>query len=175
MNRFEFKPLQEKDLELLYLWFQESTIKQSYTRGQSFTRDDIKNKYLPRITGQENVPSFIVYQNNHPIGFIQYYLISLNLPEGIQNYDNPLFNQYTPDELAGIDCFIASAQKRGKGVGRDIIHCFITQFLMDFKAIVVDPNKSNVSAIRCYEKAGFKTSNYSKDHHYLVMLKATRS
>jgi len=54
-----------------------------------------------------------------------------------------------------------------------MINGFITEFLMNFKAIIVDPNKSNVSAIRCYEKAGFKTSDFSEDHHYVLMLKLT--
>jgi aminoglycoside 6'-N-acetyltransferase len=171
MNRFEFKPLCEKDLELLHRWFQESTIKQSYARGRSFTLEDIKNKYLPRITGQENVPSFIVYHNNNPIGFIQYYFITENsLPEGIRSYDSPLFKQYTPNELVGIDCFIATAENRGKSIGLEMINTFIIKFLLNFKAIIVDPNKTNEPAIRCYEKAGFKATAYSEDNQYLIML-----
>lgn len=174
MNRFEFKPLREKDLELLHGWFQESTIKQSYASGQNFSLEDIKNKYLLRVTGQENVPSFIAYHDDNPIGFIQYYFVTENsLPEGVRNYDNPLFKQYTPNELAGIDCFIATAENRGKGFGLEMINNFITKFLLNFKAIIVDPNKTNKSAIRCYEKAGFKATTYSEDNHYLVMLKET--
>jgi aminoglycoside 6'-N-acetyltransferase len=174
MNGFEFKLLDEKDLALLHRWFQEPTIKQSYARGQRFTLEDIKNKYLPRIKEQENVRSFIAYRDNIAIGFIQYYQITeSSLPEGVKSYNSPLFKQYTPNELAGIDCFIASAENRGKGLGQDMINTFITEFLLNFKAIIVDPDKSNQSAIRCYEKAGFKTSNYSEDNHYLVMLKET--
>jgi aminoglycoside 6'-N-acetyltransferase len=174
MKSFEFKPLCENDLELLHHWFQEATIKQFYARGQSFTLEDIKNKYLPRIAGQEKVPSFIAYHDNNPIGFIQYYFITENsLPEGVRSYNNPLFKQYSPNELVGIDCFIATAENRGKGLGREIINNFITEFLLNFKTIIVDPNKNNESAIRCYEKAGFEASTYSEDSDYLVMLKTT--
>lgn len=174
MKPFEFKPLHENDLELIHHWFQEETIKESYARGRSFTLEDIKNKYLPRIAGQENVPSFIAYHNNNPIGFIQYYCITENsLPEGVRSYNNPLFKKYSPNELAGIDCFIATAENRGKGLGCEIINNLITEFLLNFKAIIVDPNKNNEAAIRCYEKAGFETSTYSEDSDYLVMLKTT--
>lgn len=174
MNQFEFKSLREDDLNLLHHWFQEDTIKQSYARGRSFTLEDIKNKYLPRIAGQENVSSFIVFHDNNPIGFIQYYFIAENsLPEGVRSYINPLFKQYSPNELAGIDCFIATAENRGTGLGCEIINNFITEFLLNFKAIIVDPNKNNEAAIRCYEKAGFAASTYSEDSNYLVMLKTT--
>ena len=173
VNQFEFKPLCEEDFDILYHWVQEPTIKQFYEKGQSFSQEDIKNYYLPRLMGEKNVPSFIVYQNGSPIGFIQYYFLTENLPEGVKNYNNPLFNQYEPYELAGIDCFIAAAENRGKGLGSEMINNFITKFLLNFKAIIVDPNKINEAAIGCYEKAGFKASTHSEDSDYLVMLKAT--
>ena len=61
-----FKPLQEDDLRVLYEWFQEPTINQLYARGQSWSLKDIENKYLSRLREQDNVPSFIVYQNIIP-------------------------------------------------------------------------------------------------------------
>jgi aminoglycoside 6'-N-acetyltransferase len=67
-----FKPLQKDDLQLIYQWFQEPTINQLYARGQTWSFKDIENKYLPRLTGYDNVPSFIIYSDNKPIGFIQY-------------------------------------------------------------------------------------------------------
>lgn len=137
INTFEFKPLHEADLKLMHQWFHEPIIKQSYARGQNFTYEDINNKYLPRIVGHENVPSFIVYQQSSPIGFIQYYFLTENLPEGVKNYTNPLFNQYKPDEIAGIDCFIAKNNDRGKGKGVQIINAFIAEFLKTFTLLLL--------------------------------------
>jgi aminoglycoside 6'-N-acetyltransferase len=171
MNQFEFKTLEEADLGLLYRWFQDPTIKQHYARGRAFTSKDIKNKYLPRILGEENIPSFIAYKNNNPIGFIQYYVLSEHLPEGILNYKNSLFSQYSPDEVVGIDCFIASGSNRGQGIGAQLINDFIAEFLMQFRSVIVDPAYDNTFAIRCYEKADFKKTAYSEDKNYLVMLK----
>ena len=81
----EFKPLHKDDLQLLYRWFQEPTINQYYARGQTWSLKDIGVKYLPRLAGHDNVPSFIIYSDNKPIGFIQYYCLSEHYPEGINN------------------------------------------------------------------------------------------
>ena len=93
-----FKPLHEDDLQLLYQWFQEPTINQLYARGQAWSFKDIENKYLPRLTGHDNVPSFIIYSDHKPIGFIQYYCLSEHYPEGIQQ-ESPLFKSYHPNQI----------------------------------------------------------------------------
>lgn len=165
-----FKPLQEVDLRVLYEWFQEPTINQLYARGQIWSLKDIKNKYLPRLTGQDNVPSFIIHLDNKAIGFIQYYCLSEHYPEGIQK-ESALFKNYNPEQIAGIDLFIVAHENRGQGLGVVVINQFINEFLTHFRLVVVDPNQDNIHAIRCYEKAGFEQSNYSDDLAYCVMLK----
>ena len=165
-----FKPLYEVDLKILCEWFQEPTINQLYARGQSWSLKDIENKYLPRLIGQDNVPSFIIHLDNKAIGFIQYYCLSEHYPEGIQK-ESALFKNYHPEQIAGIDLFIATHENRGKGLGVVVINQFINEFLTHFCLVVVDPNHDNIHAIRCYEKAGFEQSNYSDDLAYCVMLK----
>jgi aminoglycoside 6'-N-acetyltransferase len=172
MNSLQFRRLCKKDLELLYTWFNEPTINQMYARNQTWSLDDIQKKYLPRIVGEENVPSFIIFNNDNPIGFIQYYCVTEALPEGIGGHNNSLFKEYTPSDLAGIDLFIAQEMNRGKGLGANIMKNFISEHLTQFKAIVVDPNSNNIHAIRCYEKAGFVKSTFSQDPDYIVMIRA---
>lgn len=171
MNSLQFRRLGEKDLNLLYDWFTEPTINQMYARNQTWSLENIQKKYLPRILGQEDVPSFIIFKNNNPIGFIQYYCLTVSLPEGIEGYNNPLFKEYIPSQLAGIDLFIARANDRGKGLGGSIMNQFISEYLTQFRAILVDPNSNNNRAIRCYEKAGFVESTFSQDANYILMLK----
>ena len=166
----DFKLLCKKDLQLLYRWFQEPTINQLYARDQTWSFKDIENKYLPRLTGHDNVPSFIIHLDKKAIGFIQYYCLSEHYPEGIQK-ESLLFKNYFPNQIAGIDLFIATSDLRGQGLGVIIINQFINQFLAHFHLVVVDPNRNNIQAIRCYEKAGFEQSNYSEDPSYCVMLK----
>lgn len=158
-------------MELMHQWFQEPIINQLYARDKSWSLDAIKRKYLPRIMGKEHIPSFIISRNNHSIGFIQYYHLTEHLPEGIMDYTNPLFSDYNQNDLAGIDLFIASHQDRGKGLGASIINRFIADCMMKFKTILVDPDINNIHAIRCYEKAGFSKTGYSKNHQYLIMIK----
>jgi aminoglycoside 6'-N-acetyltransferase len=113
-----------------------------------------------------------VYQENKPIGFIQYYLLTDFLPEGVSNNDNPVFKQYYPSYLAGIDLFIAAERERDKGLGVALMHHFICQFLsQNFKAVMVDPHINNRNAIRCYEKADFVNTAFSENSHNLVMIK----
>lgn len=170
MNQFKFKPLSLEDLETLHQWFQEPTIQKYYERDKKWLLIEIEEKYKPRILGQQHVPSFIVYLDNSPFGFIQYYLPPEFLPEGIKGSESPLFQQYNVKDIVGIDLFIAEENGRGKGLGVDLIGQFISEFLTEFKAIIVDPDVSNQQAIRCYEKAGFKKTDLSQDPNHLIML-----
>ena len=165
-----FKPLHKDDLKLVYQWFQEPTINQLYARGQTLSFKDIENKYLPRLTGYDNVPSFIIYSDNKPIGFIQYYCLSEHHPEGIHE-KSPLFIGYLPDQIAGIDLYIAAQEDRGQGLVVVIINQFIDEFLRHFRLIVVDPSCDNIQAIACYKKAGFERSNHSADSTYCILIK----
>ncbi|STX29234.1 aminoglycoside 6'-N-acetyltransferase [Legionella beliardensis] len=172
MNHFTFKPLAVEDLNQLYQWFQEPAINYWYARDKHWTRSEIKEKYEPRILGKEHVPSFIAYIADSPFGFIQYYLLTESLPEGIDGYDNALFQQYEAHSLVGIDLFIAEEKGRSKGAGVELINQFINNFLTHFKAIIVDPDVNNQQAIRCYEKVGFKQTKFSGDPNHLIMIKS---
>jgi len=166
----EFQRLQKNDMQLLYQWFQEPLINKQYLSGQTWLLEDIENKYLMRCTDRNSVPSFIIYSNHKPIGFIQSYCLSEHYPEGIQEHSS-LFTQYQPYEIAGIDLFIATHENRGQGLGVMIINQFINEFLAHFCLIAVDPKHDNFQAIRCYEKAGFEQSAYSEDEVYCIMIK----
>lgn len=167
-----FKPLAIKYLEQLHHWFQEPVIKNLYAKNQTWSLDDIHHKYQPRITGEENIPSFIIEIDHRiTIGFIQYYSLQEYLPEGIERNNNPLFKSHHSSEIAGMDMFIAEHTNRGKGLGQQIIKQFIAEFLMNFKLIVVDPDQNNLPAIRCYEKADFQKTDYSRDMHHLLMVR----
>jgi Acetyltransferase (GNAT) domain len=81
-----------------------------------------------------------------------------------------LFDEATPEQLVGIDLFIAEPSCRGVGLGRQIIRRFIAKQLYRFKAVVVDPQIGNEQAIACYQKAGFVPTQYSEDANYLLMI-----
>lgn len=99
---FKFKTLNQDDLTLIYQWFQEPSINQWYARGKPWSLEAIREKYEPKILGQENVPSFIIYKDETPIGFIQYYQLEHGFPEGIHEQHNLLFKQYKQNMLIAV-------------------------------------------------------------------------
>jgi len=171
MWQITFNPLTMSDLTLLHQWLQEPSVKHWYEKDKDWSLDDIKDYYQPRIAGTEHVPSFIAYLDDKPFGFIQYYVLTEFLPEGISDYEHEIFKQYAAPNIAGVDLFIANDSDRGKGVGVTLISQFIGEYLTDFKLVVVDPDIANQQAIRCYEKAGFEKTTYSTAPNHLILLK----
>ena len=160
IQNLSFKKLKEQDLDLIYKWFKEPLINKYYARSKSWSKAEIKDKYLPRILGEENTPSFIISSSKEselkPIGYIQYYVCNNGFPEGITSYNNPLFKKAEADKIAGIDLFIADSEHRSKGLGQQVILDFINKFLVNkFEYILVDPEINNTRAIKCYKKCGF--------------------
>jgi RimJ/RimL family protein N-acetyltransferase len=157
MKSIHFKNLAENDLPLLFNWFQKPHIKQWYARGENYTLDMIREKYLPRILHPQSIPNFIVYVDNTPIGHIQIYCVKDSLPDGVTNYHHPLFDDFKPNEIAGIDLFIADENYLKKGYATLALTNFIEEYVRGkFILLVTDPLKINKNAIQFFERNGFK-------------------
>lgn len=53
--------------------------------------------------------------------------------------------------------YIGEPEYISKGLGSALIKAFLQEYVLkEFKAVFVDPDASNKSAVRVYEKAGFK-------------------
>jgi aminoglycoside 6'-N-acetyltransferase len=157
MTSINFKPLTESDLPLLHDWFQKPHIKKWYARGVQYTFDMIKEKYLPRILNSSLIPNFIVYADNVPIGYIQLYCLKNSLPDGVIDYNHPLFDNSDPNEMAGIDLFIADENYLKKGYASVALENFIKEYIQGkFTLVVTDPLKSNKNAIQFFENNKFK-------------------
>lgn len=146
---FTFDPLTENDLPLLTNWLNRSHL-QKWWRNDKATPDQVRKKYLPRITEPDTAKPFIAYVDETAIGYIQYYRASAGDPN------------WWPDEpgegVLGIDQFLADANHLGRGVGTEMVSQFVQLLMEDQKVteIRVDPRPENLRAIRCYEKAGFQ-------------------
>lgn len=146
LNKFTFKPLQEKDLELLCKWLNEIHIKEWW--DDKLTNEEIKSKYKKRISDTIVVP-FIVCLNDNPIGFIQYYQA------------DKVGDGWWPEEqegTIGIDQFIGEKDLINRGIGTKMIRAFIDHLFINsnIKKIITDVDPKNFRAIHCYEKIGFK-------------------
>jgi len=168
-----FKPLSKYDLKLLHQWFHIPHVLKWYARSENYTYEMIQEKYLPRVN-DKFIPNFIIYLKDEPIGYAQYYHVTHSLPEGIENYNNELFSQYEPNELVGVDFFIAEEKYLKGGYASQSLESFIDRYLKNkFKAILVDPHKDNKKAILFFERNGFKQTQYSHDINHIIMMKIT--
>ena len=157
MKSINFKLLTENDLPVLHNWFQKPHIKQWYARDENYTLDMIKEKYLPRIFNPESIPNFIVYADNTPIGYIQLYCVNDSFPDGVTDYNHPLFDNFKPNEIAGVDLFIADENYLKKGYATLALTNFIKEYVRGkFILLVTDPLKINKNAIQFFERNGFK-------------------
>ena len=146
LHHFTFTPLEDSHLALLCHWLNNPHVKEWWP--DNLTDEEIKKKYRARI-GDTVVVPFIIFMNDKPIGFIQYY------------HANQVGEGWWPDETAGtvgIDQFIGEAELINRGYGRQIIRAFTQKLFANpaIKKIITDVDPKNLRAIRCYEHAGFK-------------------
>ena len=165
--KIEFKSLVEAHFPLMLKWLKTPHVKLKWDREISYTEDLVKEKYVSYVKGyklengeKKPISAFIIYVDNNPIGYIQIY----NAYDFIRN--KPLID--LPESLAAIDFFIGDADYLGLGLGVEIIKNFDYQ---DYDNILVDVSLDNLSAIKTYEKAGFKKIIEQRDNHQIWMLK----
>lgn len=175
-----FKKMDEGDLKLLHGWFQIPHVLKWYARDERYTFEMIQKKYLPRIN-DATIPSFIIYDQEKPVGYIQFYYVTDHLPEGVADYNHSLFKDpglkhtgasLKPNEIVGIDLFIADENYLHTGFSSEALEAFIHTYIKNnFKAVLVDPLKQNTSAISFFERNGFKHIMSQDNNHDLMMLK----
>jgi len=163
-QNIEFKKLEESDLLNLHKWLNTPHVIASYEKKPS-TFEEVKSKYLTRITGEDPTQSFVIIYDKKPIGYIQKYLVS----------DDPELKNYVKGKSAGLDLFIGEPLYVHRGLGQQILKAFFKKHVFDDKNIescIVDPLISNASAIRAYEKSGFKhfKTTEDQDPKYLMII-----
>lgn len=143
--KITFKPLAQPHLDLLCKWMDKPHVKKWWNDGLSCLQ--IKEKYQQRI-GSATILPFIVYLNERPIGFIQYYFAD-------KIDDAKWLHERTG--VVGIDQFIGEEGLINQGLGTQMIKSFIEKLAVNasIKKIITEVDPLNLRAKRCYEKAGF--------------------
>jgi len=133
---------------MLAEWLNRPHVAEWWTDCQNLT--EVREQYLPTLADDSTVWPYIAYLESLPIGYIQSY-VAAGAGDG-----------WWPDEhdpgVRGIDQFLADTDSLGRGLGTQMVREFV-QFLFEDPAVTriqADPTPTNLRAIRCYEKAGFR-------------------
>ncbi|MFW2381198.1 MAG: GNAT family N-acetyltransferase [Acidimicrobiales bacterium] len=142
-----FRPLEERDFEMLVRWLAEPEIARWWTHPASL--DDVRTKYLPRIRGSEPVRMWIVEVDGVPAGLLQSY----------RHSDHAETDALIGIERAvGVDYLLAGSH-RGRGIARPMLAAFsdlVLDVYRDCDVCVAAPPKSNEPSWRALESAGFQ-------------------
>jgi aminoglycoside 6'-N-acetyltransferase len=167
----KFRDFTEDDIKLLLKWFKAPEVFKWYAHNKVYTLDELKSEYLPRLKGEEDVPSYIIILDNADIGFMQYYPLSDKaLPEGITPELAKKLNMDYKSS-AGIDLFIGEKNLIGMGIGTKTIKEFLDKILPNkYTNIYIDPETTNTRAINAYKKCGFCDVKEFKNETNKLML-----
>ncbi len=131
--------------------------------------DDTIAEYRLAMRGEDPTDYFAIELDGRPIGVIQSYLID----------DHPDYAAMLAlgRPAMGIDLFIGEPELIGRGHGPALVRAFLRDVGFPRYGVdlcVIGPTKSNLAAIRAYEKAGFRfLKNYlepesREQSHYLM-------
>jgi RimJ/RimL family protein N-acetyltransferase len=121
--------------------------------------DLVHSHYLPMIRGEQRTHPYVILLSGAPIGFIQTYLIR----------DHPEYAQAVQvgEGAAGVDLFIGEESAVHRGLGPKILRRFLREIVfvrLGPSACIIGPQPQNTSAIRAYEKTGFRYLKTVRTH-----------
>jgi aminoglycoside 6'-N-acetyltransferase len=148
MNEISFRAVEDDDVPLIHRWRQEPHVRRWWYEDDDSepTLDVVRRNYGPDHDEAEQ--RFVILFDGEPIGYIQSYLLA----------DYPEYEALVQEKGAGIDLFIGEPALINKGIGTEVIKCFVEGVVFADPSIdtcIIDPEITNAAAIRAYEKAGF--------------------
>ncbi|MFC1920776.1 GNAT family N-acetyltransferase [Chloroflexota bacterium] len=157
-----FKPLATTDIPLIYKWFNTPHVNKwwSINGYVNPSLHAVSDKYVKRINFEESVFCHIVYFDNNPVAYIQWYRVS--------DFEESIALVPDSNNKAGIDIFIGESDYLYRGLGPVIIKRYISEVIFeesDIQGCIIDPEPKNKAAIRAYEKAGFKYKYTKRNQH----------
>ncbi len=149
-KKISFIPLSISHLSLIYKWFNKPHVQEFYSL-RNWTLNEVEKKLLPYINQEKPVYPYVVYLDQEPIAYIQYYRV-MDYPWPKQEISEEIMMQ-----SAGFDFFIGEEEYIGKGIGRMIVEVFLNELIWpNFSYCMVDPDIRNERSLNFFEKCGFK-------------------
>jgi aminoglycoside 6'-N-acetyltransferase Ib len=140
----------EHDLPLLHRWLNEPHVVQ-WWGGERPTLEHVRQHYLPRILAEQNVKPYIALLEGEPLGYAQSYRAA--------DAGGGWWMDERDPGVHGIDQFIGDPTRLGISLGTRLVRALVDLLFSDAAVtkIQTDPAPDNLRAIRCYEKAGFRS------------------
>ena len=152
------RPLQTNDNHLLVRWLSNVTVLEFYEgRDNPFDLKKVNNDFYNLDDG---VVKCIVVYKAKAIGYIQFYQV---------NNKTSTIHDYSQEEITyGMDQFIGEPEYWNKGIGTLLVRSMVDYLLEKKRAdrVIMDPQRTNSRAIRCYEKCGFKKVRILPKHEF---------
>ncbi len=148
------------DYRLLGTWLTDERVLEFYDgRDRPSPLDRVVERYGPRARGESATTSCLLLYVGRPVGYLQYYRVA-DYPEYAREagLDDP--------DAYGVDLFIGQPDLWGRGLGTRAMS-LVVRYLFEERGasvVAVDPHVSNLRAIRCYEKAGFRKARILPRH-----------
>lgn len=161
LSEIEFQPLEKYHLPILVKWLNEPHVWKWWNEGKTWTAFDVEIKYTSYLQQykldqgiKKPIYPFIIFHQDKPIGYIQYYNAFDFQREDFKVQD--IWKEYS-HSIAALDFYIGDPSYLEKGIAGKILSFFLEAHVYTrFSGCLVDPGKDNLRAVKTYEKAGFK-------------------
>ena len=160
VNLISFRPLRRSDFPLLHGWLNAEHVRSGwYAPGTyppgGYSLAALNQDYGDSADGHGPVAAFIVGYGDDRVGYVQSYRVADFL-----DYAGPFADDPADAATAtSLDLFIGDAAYIGRGLGPLILRRFLHDVAFrpsDAQSVIINPDPANASAIRAYEKAGFR-------------------
>jgi RimJ/RimL family protein N-acetyltransferase len=147
--KIHFRPLQRADLPWLYAAHLEPHVRQWWDPPASLAA--LVERFEQQQRTHQPPDRYIILYDQTPIGCIQTFPI-----RSWRDYHTAI---QIDEEAAGVDMFIGDPRYLHQRLGGPILRQFVQEIVFAdpaFASCIIGPEPENTSAIKAYEKAGFR-------------------
>ena len=152
-----FTPVTASDYPVLRRWLDNPHVREWW--GEPDTALD---KIRVMVDGRDTTRPFLFSCDGEPAGYIQCWTVGDEVAGG--NAPDAPWLLDLPKDAIGVDLFIGEPGQLGQGIGTVAMRAFLARlFAEGVKTVIIDPDETNLRAVRAYKKAGFAA--YDRHRH----------